>query len=235
MYIFVTAGPASLWLGSPGLGLITAFDLAATIFLLLCLKLLRIDDPALIKNIANKNDANRTALLVITAIVTVVLLIAVGSETIGRHLSTLTKALIILTLIISWLFSNSVYALHYAHMAYIKPGEGCTGLRFPGTADPVYWDFLYFAFTCGMAFATSDVEVTDQEHSEGRDLPLPSGFRLQHRCARIHREPTCLGLIVRQRQPILTKGAPRSHRGIVANPMLQTWPSLAVLVPDIGQ
>ena len=160
--LFVTAGPASLWLGSPGLGLITAFDLAATIFLLLCLKLLRIDDPALIKNIANKNDANRTALLVITAIVTVVLLIAVGSETIGRHLSTLTKALIILTLIISWLFSNSVYALHYAHMAYIKPGEGCTGLRFPGTADPVYWDFLYFAFTCGMAFATSDVEVTDR-------------------------------------------------------------------------
>ena len=69
--LFVTAGPASLWLGSPGLGLITAFDLAATIFLLLCLKLLRIDDPALIKNIANKNDANRTALLVITAIVTV--------------------------------------------------------------------------------------------------------------------------------------------------------------------
>ena len=74
----------------------------------------------------------------------------------------MTKALIILTLIISWLFSNSVYALHYAHMAYIKPGEGCTGLRFPGTADPVYWDFLYFAFTCGMAFATSDVEVTDR-------------------------------------------------------------------------
>lgn len=160
--LLVAAGPASLWFDSVGLGLIAGFDLAATMFLLLCLKLLRIDDPALIKDIANKNDANRTALLVITAIVTVVLLLAVGSETIGRHLTALTKALIILTLTISWLFSNSVYALHYAHMAYKNPGKGCTGLRFPGTADPVYWDFLYFAFTCGMAFATSDVEVTDR-------------------------------------------------------------------------
>ena len=26
---------------------------------------------------------------------------------------------------------------------------------------PVYWDFVYFAFTCGMAFATSDVAITE--------------------------------------------------------------------------
>ena len=43
-----------------------------------------------------------------------------------------------------------------------SPPTGCEGFRFPGTAEPVYWDFVYFAFTCGMAFATSDVEVTDQ-------------------------------------------------------------------------
>jgi uncharacterized membrane protein len=46
-------------------------------------------------------------------------------------------------------------------MAYVQPGAGCAGLRFPGTPEPLYWDFVYFAFTCGMAFATSDVEVTD--------------------------------------------------------------------------
>ena len=129
--LLAAAEPASLWLKSLGLGIIAAFDLAAVVFLLLCLKLLRIDDPGLIKDLAKKNDANRTALLVITAIVTVVLLIAVGSETIGRHPATSTKALIILTLTMSWLFSNSVYALHYAHMAYTKPGDGCVGLRFP--------------------------------------------------------------------------------------------------------
>jgi uncharacterized membrane protein len=154
--------PASLWFGRLGLGIIAAFDFAATLFLLLCLKLLRIEDPAAIEDIANQNDANRHVLLVITAIVTAVLLIAVGSETVGRRPGELTKALIILTLTMSWLFSNSVYALHYAHMGYIQPGKGCAGFRFPGTANPLYWDFIYFAFTCGMAFATSDVEVTNQ-------------------------------------------------------------------------
>jgi len=92
-----------------------------------------------------------------------VLLISVAAETMGKHPEPLTKALIIVTLIVAWLFSNSVYALHYAHMAYVQPPAGCAGFRFPGTAEPVYWDFVYFAFTCGMAFATSDVEVTDQK------------------------------------------------------------------------
>ena len=161
LILLIAAEPASLWFGRFGLGIIAAFDLAATIFLLLCLKLLRIDDPALIEELAKKNDANRTVLLVISAIVTAVLLIAVGSETVGRHPGTSTKGLIILTLIVAWLFSNSVYALHYAHMGYIQPGKGSCGFRFPGTTDPLYWDFIYFAFTCGMAFATSDVEVTD--------------------------------------------------------------------------
>jgi uncharacterized membrane protein len=91
-----------------------------------------------------------------------VLLIAVAAETVGRNPHTFAKALIITTLIVAWLFSNTVYALHYAHMAYATPDGGCDGFRFPGTPEPIYWDFVYFAFTCGMAFATSDVEITDQ-------------------------------------------------------------------------
>jgi len=154
--------PASEWLGTFPLGVIAAFDLAAVMFLGLCWRLLTIDDPLTIERMAEENDANRTILLVITVIVTAVLLIAVGAETIGRHTGAWGKGLIIATLTIAWLFSNTVYALHYAHMAYNQPGHGCRGFRFPATAEPVYWDFVYFAFTCGMAFATSDVELTDQ-------------------------------------------------------------------------
>jgi uncharacterized membrane protein len=154
--------PARTWLGTFPLGIIAAFDLAALLFLVLSWSLLEIEDPAVIQRIAEENDANRTVLLVLTGIVMAVLLIAVGSETVGRHTATLDKGLIIATLIIAWLFSNTVYALHYAHMAYVQPGSGCCGFRFPGTDEPVYWDFVYFAFTCGMAFATSDVVVTDQ-------------------------------------------------------------------------
>jgi uncharacterized membrane protein len=154
--------PGRSWLGTFPLGIIAAFDIAAALFLVLCLQLLTISDPAEIERIAEQSDANRTLLLVITGIVMAVLLIAVGAETVGRQTHMLDKALIIVTLIVAWLFSNTVYALHYAHMAYVAPEAGCAGFRFPGTPEPIYWDFVYFAFTCGMAFATSDVEVTDQ-------------------------------------------------------------------------
>jgi uncharacterized membrane protein len=90
------------------------------------------------------------------------LLTAIAAETVGQNPQPFTKSLIILTLALAWLFSNTIYALHYAHLAYMKPDIGCSGLHFPGTKEPDYWDFVYFAFTCGMAFATSDVEVTDQ-------------------------------------------------------------------------
>ena len=154
--------PASKSLGSYPLGIIGAFDIAAILFLLSCWNILSISDPAQIERAAKLNDANRTELLGVTLIVMAALLIAVAAETAGGHPEPLTKALIIVTLIVAWLFSNTVYALHYAHMAYIQPPGGCAGFHFPGTPEPVYWDFVYFAFTCGMAFATSDVEVTDQ-------------------------------------------------------------------------
>jgi uncharacterized membrane protein len=165
--VFITvlllgAIPDGLLWGSWWLGIIHAFDVAAILFLLLCWKIVIIDDPAEMERIARLNDANRTFLLILTGIVMAVLLIAVGTETVGRNPRTFAKALIIVTLIVAWLFSNTVYALHYAHMAYAAPQSGCAGFRFPGTPSPVYWDFIYFAFTCGMAFATSDVEVTDQ-------------------------------------------------------------------------
>ena len=158
----IAAVPASRWFGSASLGIIAAFDVAALVFLVSCAPLLAIADPTRIESLAYENDANRTFLLVITLIVLAVLLAAVGAETVGRHPEPLTRGLIILTLILAWLFSNTVYALHYAHMGYIQPGAGCAGYRFPGTPQPLFWDFVYFAFTCGMAFATSDVEVTDQ-------------------------------------------------------------------------
>jgi uncharacterized membrane protein len=154
--------PASAWLGSYALGVIAAFDIAAMLFLVSCANLFTIRESAAIETIARENDANRTLLLLITLIVIAVLLIAVASETVGKQPSMLTKALIIATLTLAWLFSNTSYALHYAHMAYVQPPSGCAGFRFPGTAEPVYWDFVYFSFTCGMAFATSDVEVTEQ-------------------------------------------------------------------------
>jgi len=149
-------------LGNWALGAMAGFDLAAIVFLLSCISLLGTREARIIRDHANANDANRVLLLAITGTVLAILLIAIAAEAVGKSPQPLTKTLIIVTLIVAWLFSNSVYALHYAHMAYVQPPAGCAGFRFPGTAEPVYWDFVYFAFTCGMAFATSDVQVTGQ-------------------------------------------------------------------------
>jgi uncharacterized membrane protein len=144
------------------LGAMSAFDFAAILFLVLCLPLLKTSEAAVIRKHAASNDANREVLLGITGVVMAVLFIAIAAEAMGHNPQPLTKALIISTLALAWLFSNTIYALHYAHLAYRHPEQGCLGLEFPGTNTPVYWDFVYFAFTCGMAFATSDVQITSQ-------------------------------------------------------------------------
>ena len=142
------------------LGFMAGFDVAAIIFLVTCLSLLSQRGAAEIRDHANANDANRTVLLGITGVVMAVLLVAIGAEAIGTNPQPFTKGLIILTLAVAWLFSNTIYALHYAHLAYGDDCHQCSGLDFPGTPEPDYWDFVYFAFTCGMAFATSDVQIS---------------------------------------------------------------------------
>jgi uncharacterized membrane protein len=161
--ILLVATPATAEvIGNWWLGMMAGFDLAAIAFLLSCGSLLSTREEARIRQHAAENDANRVGLLVVTAIVMTVLLIAIAAEVVGRNPEPTTKWLIVLTLILAWLFSNMVYALHYAHLAYLSPRSSCDGFDFPGTPRPVYWDFVYFAFTCGMAFATSDVQITQE-------------------------------------------------------------------------
>lgn len=148
-------------LGNWALGALGGFDIAALVFLTSCVPLLGTREARVIREHAAQNDANRHWLLIITGIVMSVLLVAIAAEAVGRTPEPFTKILIIATLVLAWLFSNTVYALHYAHLVYMHPDIGCVGLEFPRTAHPVYWDFVYFSFTCGMAFATSDVTVTE--------------------------------------------------------------------------
>lgn len=142
----------------PARALIVGFDLAAFVFLASALSLLRPRDPRRMTEDTRRNDANRGLLLAITVIVTlaVVAAVAVELDRPGRG----SIGLVIATLVLAWLFSNSVFALHYAHLHY--RGDTPGGLDFPGDADPDYADFVYFAFTIGMTFQTSDVEVTDR-------------------------------------------------------------------------
>jgi uncharacterized membrane protein len=142
-------------------GFMVGFDLAAAFFLLASAHLLRIDDPVVIRDHAASNDANRPLLLLITVAISAAILGAVAMETIGGGgvPGGKTKMLIIATLGVAWLFGNSIYALHYAHLYYTEPDGG---LDFKQKVLPGYADFVYFAFTLGMTFQTSDVDIADR-------------------------------------------------------------------------
>jgi uncharacterized membrane protein len=144
-------------------GVMAGFDVAAAVFVASCLPLLR-EETESMRAAARVNDANRALLLAITVAVTLVILFVVASE-LGQRSDPDpgTIGLIVGTLVLAWTFANTMFALHYAHIFYLPAADGTDrgGLDVPGTAEPDYWDFVYFAFTLGMTFQTSDVEMQD--------------------------------------------------------------------------
>ena len=156
------AGLATLipWLGL-GIGTMVAFDIASALFLALTAPLLgrQAND---MRQYARDNDANRASLLGLSAVVSLVVLVSVASELHSGKGNAITTALLIATLMLAWLFSNTVYALHYAHVYYFDDGTGVDsgGIEIPGCDEPDYWDFVYFSFTLGMTFQTSDSQIT---------------------------------------------------------------------------
>jgi uncharacterized membrane protein len=142
---------------------LVGFDAAAVIFIASVLPVLRAPSAHVMRRHARDNDANRVMLLIITITVMLVILTTVAWILSDRGaMKASTVALVVSTLGLSWIFSNIVYALHYAHLFYADrdhSGGDDRGLAFPSTDEPVYADFVYFAFTIGMTFQTSDVEI----------------------------------------------------------------------------
>jgi uncharacterized membrane protein len=139
------------------------FDLAALGYAATLPPLFRLD-AAGIREKAKPEDADRILLLALTAVTMITILTAVTAElTQGDAPDRLAVALVIVTLAIAWCFSNMIYAIHYAHLYYddSRGGGDRGGVEFPKTKAPNYWDFVYFAYTLGMTFQTSDVSITD--------------------------------------------------------------------------
>ena len=136
--------------------LMIGFDAGAVLFFVLISPLLwQRQTAAGMKQASRDNDANRAVLLGISTIVSLVILTTVALELGGKTKPDIP--LIVTTLVLAWLFANTVYALHYAHLYYLEDKVG--GLDFQGDDDPDYADFIYFAFTLGMTFQTSDTGI----------------------------------------------------------------------------
>ena len=139
------------------------FDVAALSYAATLPKLFKLD-AAGIRRQAGQIDADRILLLVLTAVIMATILTAVAAE-LNQSKAPDRSAIILIvsTLFIAWCFSNMIYAIHYAHLFYDRSsGSGDRGgVEFPKTKSPNYWDFVYFSYTLGMTFQTSDVSIVD--------------------------------------------------------------------------
>ena len=64
------------------------------------------------------------------------------------------------TMVLSWLFVQVIFAIHYTNIFYgDENGDIRGGLKFAGGGDPDFWDFVYFTVSIGATAQTSDTSV----------------------------------------------------------------------------
>ena len=110
-------------------------------------------------------DEGRFAILILTVTAAAASLGAILSELSTAQGATRTGAqlaLATITIVLSWTFVHTIFALHYAHEYYGARGAKQVGLNFPGEEKPDYWDFAYFSFIIGMTSQVSDVSIASK-------------------------------------------------------------------------
>ena len=154
---------------------IAAWDIGASVALVALFFGLRNSSAATIKLIAARQDAGKWAVLVLSLVAATASLVVIAAEmpqvkTASGLEQVARVVLIIYTIVLSWTFIQTMFALHYAHDYYLDAGlpvakrsPRSDRLIFPGQHSPTYSDFLYFSFTIGMTFQVSDVQITDSD------------------------------------------------------------------------
>jgi uncharacterized membrane protein len=141
-----------------------SWDIALAFYMMWTLAMMASAPVAEIRKHAALQDEGALALMILTIASALVSLGAIffelaagGDEKPGvwPHL------IAIATVVLSWAFIHTIFALHYAYDFY-GDGKRANGLKFPGDDKPDYWDFMYFSFVVGMTFQVSDVAVTNK-------------------------------------------------------------------------
>jgi len=155
---------ATILLALAGLRLASAvllgFDLGALLYLASLARMFSRSGCEHIGRHAKLQDTGRRATLTLAVIVSLVVLVALTTELHGAKAGgAWAVGVAALSVVLSWMFMNTTFALHYAHGYYGDDGHLQGGLDFPSTPKPDYWDFVYYSFVIGMCFQVSDVSV----------------------------------------------------------------------------
>jgi uncharacterized membrane protein len=152
---------------------LAGWDIGLATYLGLAVRLMWRCDAHHIRLRAALQDETRITILVLVVASALASLLAILAEISGANRQPAQLALAGMTILLSWTFMHTIFALHYAHDYYgqntsdksahtaEKTTKG-SGLSFPGEAAPDYWDFVYFSFVIGMTSQVSDVAVTSR-------------------------------------------------------------------------
>ena len=142
--------------------LLVGWDIYVGLYLALVAHLMSGAEIERIRARAAVEDEGQFAILMLTVVAALASLGAIFSELgIGAGRRPAHVVLAALTILLSWAFIHTIFALHYAHEFYDEDIGG--GLAFPGgETEPDYWDFVYFALVIGMTSQVSVVGVTSK-------------------------------------------------------------------------
>ena len=117
---------------------------------------------------AQIQDDGQLVILILVVVSAIASLVAIAAElSVVKDMHGLLKiehvTLAGLTVLSSWAFIQTMFALHYAHDYYAALSKNHpAGIQFPGEESPDYGDFFYFAAVIGTSGQTADVSFTSK-------------------------------------------------------------------------
>jgi uncharacterized membrane protein len=145
--------------------LLTGWDIAVALYLGLAFHLIATSDVRRIRHHAAQQDEGQLAILACTVVAALASLAAIFAE-LGAAAGGAARprgplVLATVTILLSWAFIHTIFAMHYAHEFYDETAG--RGMSFPGgDPHPDYLDFVYFSFVIGMTSQVSDVAITSK-------------------------------------------------------------------------
>lgn len=144
------------------------WNVAAILYLALALDMMLRSSHERMRSRALQEDEGSTVILVLVICAALACVGAIVAElamvkNVPESWRVAHTVLAAATIATSWFFTQTMFALHYAHDYYATATQGRHGgLDFPGQEPPDYGDFLYFSLVLGTSAQTADVSISSR-------------------------------------------------------------------------
>ena len=156
----------SQWVEYPLTRSLVGWNVGAILYLVMTFVLMARSSSETIRSHAQIQEEGQYTILALVSVAVVAMLIAIAvqlayaKDTYGSEKAA-HVGLAFLTVLTAWLFTQTQFALHYAHEFHRLRGATISpAFEFPGTDEPDYFDFLYVACIIGTSGQTADVSFS---------------------------------------------------------------------------